>query len=550
LRSKKINPARYSPMQGLHQDFPLLLSTVLDHAAANYADVQVVSHCAGEETRLTWRETAIRARCLASALRAEGVGEGQFVGSLAWNTHRHLELFYGVAGAGAALHTANPRLSSDNIAYSINFTCYTTLFIDPDTVALVESLAPRLEHVRRYVMMCARDRMPTTSLPNVVCYEDLIEAGDPAYTWPNLDERTACALCFTSGTTGLPKGALYTHRGIVLSALSTGGGNCWDLSADDCIIALPGYFHCNGWAIPFLAPMYGAKLVMPGRRMDTPFLHKLIMAEDVTVGPAVPTIWQDMLAHCRNNGHGLGKLGRLYTGGIAPSATMIETFWLHYNIRTHHAWGMTETTHGSTFSFTSRDATGAGAIETMRVQGKPAYGNEIRIVDDNGQELPRDGTTPGHLQVRGHWIASAYFRRPDVTAETEDGWMITGDVSVIDPDNTMHIVDRAKDVIKSGGEWISSPALEEAACRHPDIAEAAALAIPHQRWGERPLLLLVPREGKTVPAAAMTDHLTQLVPKFWLPDAITSLPEFPHGPTGKIEKTTLRAWLKEGKISV
>ncbi len=535
-------------MQGLNQDYPLTLSTVLEYAAANFADVALVSHNQGEVTRYDYRQLAARARRLGSVLAAEGLGPDDFVGSLAWNTHRHLELFYGVSGIGSVLHTANPRLAPEHIAYTINFSGYRTLFIDPDTMALAEQVLPRLEHVQRFVMMAARDRMPPTSLPNVECYEDLITSGDEAFSWPELEERSACALCFTSGTTGVPKGALYSHRGTVLSTMSTGGGNAWALSANDAILALPGFFHCNGWAIPFLAPMYGSKLVMPGRRMDTEFLHGLILQEGITVGPAVPTIWMDMLEHCRRAGLGLGRLDRLFTGGIAPPAGMIEAYLRDHDVRTHHAWGMTETTHGATFSFTSRQASGEAAIAAMRTQGKPAYGNEIRIVDEAGSILPHDGKAHGHLQARGHWIAGEYFRRPEVALRTEDGWMITGDVAVIDPDNTLHIVDRAKDVIKSGGEWISSPALEEAACRHAGVREAAVLAIPHPRWQERPLLIVVPRAGISVTADELREHLAPLIPKWWLPDDIAFVPEFPHGPTGKVQKDTLRQWLREGSI--
>ncbi len=535
-------------MQGLNQDYPLILSTVLEHAAANFAGVPVVSHNQGEETRTDYRQVAARARRLASVLAGEGLGPEGFVGSLAWNTHRHLELFYAASGIGAVLHTANPRLAPAQIVYTINFTGYRTLFIDPDTVALAEQVLARLEHVERFVVMAARDRMPATSLPNIECYEDLIDAGDAGFAWPALDERTACALCFTSGTTGVPKGALYSHRGTVLSALSTGGGNAWALSADDAILALPGFFHCNGWGIPFLAPMYGARLVMPGRRMDTEFLHGLVLREGITVGPAVPTIWMDMLEHCRGTGQGFGELNRLFTGGIAPPAAMIESYLREHNVRTHHAWGMTETTHGATFSFTSRHAQGDAAIAAMRTQGKPAYGNEIRLVDDAGVALPRDGKTPGHLQARGHWIAGGYFRRPDARAETGDGWMNTGDVAVIEPDNTLYIVDRAKDVIKSGGEWISSQALEEAACRHAAVQEAAVLAMPHPRWQERPLLIVVPRAGTSVTAEALREHLTALMPKWWLPDCIAFTPEFPHGPTGKVQKDMLRQWVRDGRI--
>ena len=536
-------------MLGLNQDYPLILSTVLEHAAVNFADVPVVSFSHGEQTLTDYRSTAARARRLASALSAEGLGPDSFAGSLAWNTHRHLELFYGLSGIGSALHTANPRLAPEHIAYTINFTAYRTLFIDPDTVALAETILPKLVHVERFVIMAARDRMPSTNLPSVTCYEDLLDAGSETFAWPLLDERTACALCFTSGTTGVPKGALYSHRGTVLSALSTGGGNAWALSADDAILALPGFFHCNGWGIPFFGPMYGAKLVMPGRRMDTDFLHGLIVNEGITVGPAVPTIWMDLLEHCHRTGLGFGRLNRLFTGGTAPPAKMIEAYWQDHDVRTHHAWGMTETTHGATFSFTSRHAGGDSAIAAMRTQGKPAYGNEIRIVDEAGNPRPRDGKTPGHLQSRGHWIAGAYFRRPEVQVQTEDGWMTTGDVAVIDPDNTLHIVDRAKDVIKSGGEWISSPAMEEAACRHPAVQEAAVLAIPHPRWQERPMLVVVQRPGATITADELRDHLAGLIPKWWLPEAIAFVPELPHGPTGKIQKDTLRQWLRDGKIA-
>ena len=539
-------------MQGLNQDYPLILSTVLEHAAANFADVPVVSYSQGEVTRYDYGRMAARARRLGSVLTTQAPAQGSdhFVGSLAWNTHRHLELFYGASGIGAVLHTANPRLAPDQIVYTINFTGYRTLFIDPDTVALAEQILPRLEHVDRFVIMAARDHMPATSLPGIVCYEDLIDAGDANFRWPDLDERAACGLCFTSGTTGEPKGALYSHRGTVLSALSTGGGNAWALSADDAILALPGFFHCNGWGIPFLAPMFGSKVVMAGRRMDTAFIHKLILDEGITVGPAVPTIWMDLLNHCQHTGHGrsLGRLNRLFTGGTAPPAAMIETYLRQHSVRTHHAWGMTETTHGATFTFAGRHVVDDAAIATMRTQGKPAYGNEIRIVDEAGGALPKDGKTPGHLQSRGHWNASAYFRRAEVTVETEDGWMITGDVALIDPDNTLHIVDRAKDVIKSGGEWISSPALEEAACRHASVQEAAVLAIPHPRWQERPLLILVPRAGMAVTAEEMQNHLMPLIPKWWLPDAIASVRELPHGPTGKVQKDTLRQWLRDGRI--
>jgi fatty-acyl-CoA synthase len=536
-------------MLGLNLDYPLLLSTVIEHAATTFAATPIVSCSRGETVRSDYRTAAARARRLASSLQRLGLETGGFVGSLAWNTHRHFELFYGVSGIGGVLHTANPRLPPEQILYTINFTGYRTLFIDADTVALAEQLAPRLEAVDRFIVMAARPDMPATDLPNVQCYEDLIDAGDETFVWPALDERAACALCFTSGTTGQPKGALYSHRGTVLSAMSTGGGNGWALSANDCILAIPGFFHCNGWAVPFLGPMYGAKLVMPGRRADSAWLHSLIVQEDVTVAAAVPTIWLGMLDYCRATGQALDRLNRIFSGGTAPPASMIETYLRDYRVRTSHGWGMTETTHGATISCAPHDQPVDAAVAAMRTQGKPLYGNEIRIVDETGKPLPRDGATPGHLQCRGHWIAGAYFRRPDLTLRTADGWMPTGDVAVIDPDNTLHIVDRAKDVIKSGGEWISSQALEEAAMRHPAVQEAAVIAISHPRWQERPLLIVVMQPDAEGSAGELRAHLLGCVPKWWLPESIAFVEDLPHGPTGKLQKEELRRRVADGTIA-
>lgn len=535
-------------MLGLNLDYPLVLSTIIEHAAATFGDTELVSHGRAEATRSNYRDAARRSRRLASSLRRLGVEPGGFVGSLAWNTHRHFELFYGVGGIGGVLHTANPRLPPEQILYTINFTSYRTLFIDLDTLALAEQLAPRLETVDRFVLMASRNDMPATRLANVVCYEDLIEAGDPSFAWPELDERSACMLCFTSGTTGQPKGVLYSHRGTVLSALSTGGGNGWALSANDVVLGLPGFFHCNGWAVPFLAPMYGAKLVLPGRRADDAWLHCLIVDEGVTIGAAVPTIWLGLLEHCRATGERLGELRRIFSGGTAPPAAMIETYLRDYGVRVSHGWGMTETTHGATISFAKQELPVDAAVAAMRTQGKPLYGNEIRVVDDEDRPLPCDGNTPGHLQCRGHWIAGAYFKRPEHDLRTKDGWMRTGDIAAIDPDNTLHIVDRAKDVIKSGGEWISSQALEEAAMRHPAVREAAVVAMQHPRWQERPFLIVVLTENATVTVDDLRTHLLRLVPKWWLPDAIGFATELPHGPTGKLQKDELRRRVADGVI--
>ena len=525
-------------MRGLNQDFPLTLPTVLEHGAANFGTTEIVSFGHGETVRTHYAATAERARRLASQLN------GEMYGSLAWNTHRHLEVFYAVAGTGAVLHTANPRLPPAQIAYTIAFSGYRTLFIDLDTLALAESLLPHLSGVAEFILMAPRGAMPATTLPNVVHYEDLIDAGDPDYVWPAIDERSAALLCFTSGTTGAPKGALYSHRGTVLNALSTGGGNGWGLNADDAILAVPGFFHCNGWQIPFFGPMYGTKLVLTGRSAEIAFLHRTIVEEGITVGPGVPTIWLSLLEHCRETGMGLGRMNRIFSGGSAPPTAMMAAYLHDYGIRTIHGWGMTETTAGSTMSFAKED------LAKMRTQGKPLYGNEIRAVDDSGRPVPRDGKTPGNLQVRGHWVAGGYFKRPDAVCLTSDGWMETGDIAAIDPDNTLHLLDRAKDMVKSGGEWISSQALEEAALRHPGVLEAAVLAIPHPKWQERPFLVLVPRLGAEPREADIRSHLADIVPKWWLPDAIAFVDALPHGPTGKLAKNVLREWLKDGRLSL
>ena len=536
-------------MNGLVQDCPLLLSSVLEHGARNFARVPIIGRYPGESIHYDYAGAHVRARRLASSLNRLGIGLGDFLGSLAWNTHRHLELLYAATGIGAVLHTANPRLPPEHIAYTVNFTGYRTLFVDAETIGLAEQLAPRLESVDRTVLMVPRDRMPETTLTNVLSYEDLIEDGDDAFAWPRFDERLASILCFTSGTTGAPKGVLYSHRGTVLSALSAGSGNGWALSADDTMIAIAGFFHCNGWGVPFFGPMFGAKLVLPGRRMDSEWLHRLIVEEDVTVAPGVPTIWLGMLQFCRERGYGLGQLQRIFSGGTAPPAAMIEAYMRDHGIRTLHGWGMTETTHAATVSVAPRDAATTDVIAAARTQGKPLYGDQIRIVDESGIPVPHDGTRSGHLEARGHWIASGYFRQPDIALESTDGWMKTGDIAVIDPDNTLHIVDRAKDVIKSGGEWISSIALEEAAISHPGLSEATVIAVPDPRWQERPLLIAVLEEGAHVTTEELRAYLAARVPKWWLPDTILFADELPHGPTGKVQKDVLRGLIEDGKLT-
>jgi acyl-CoA synthetase (AMP-forming)/AMP-acid ligase II len=527
-------------MLGLMQDHPLLLSSVLDHAERTYPDVEVISHNASGERRSTYAETATRARRLASSLMCLGIGYGGMVGSLAWNTHRLLELFYAAPGIGAVLHTANPRLSVEQIAYCINQAGYRHLFVDPESLDLAEQIAPLLSTVTEFVILADAADMPPTRLAGTICYEDLIEAGDADFAWPVFDERTASTLCFTSGTTGNPKGVLYSHRGTLLSALATSGGNGWAVSQFDSILAIAPFFHCNGWAMPFFAPMVGAKLVLPGRAMDNPHLHRLIVEEAITASAAVPTILLGLIEHCRATGQTLGRLDRVICGGSPPPPALVAALRSEFGVRLIHAWGMTETTHGASFSPTPADATVEQVVAAAHHQGWEVYGNALRVVGEDGKEPPPDGTSPGHLQARGHWVAARYFRDAAAPPTNADGWMETGDVAIFSPDRSFRITDRAKDVIKSGGEWISSIEIEHALIGLPGLRDAAVIGVAHQRWMERPLLLVVPSDDGTLTEDEVRRHLSASIPKWWLPDEILFVDVLPRTPTGKLRKDVLR----------
>ena len=530
-------------MRGLIQERPLLLSDLVTHAATYHGAVEIVSRTVeGPIHRYSNAKMAARARRLASAIARRGVAPGEMLGSLAWNHYRHLEVFHAVPGAGRVLHTANPRLFPEQIAYAVNHAGERWLFFDLACLELVQGMAAKLKAVETYVALTDRQHMPAASgLAGLVCYEELLEEGDPDYAWPGFDEQQASTLCYTSGTTGEPKGALYSHRGTVLQAWAICGAGAAGFAADDCILPLAPLYHCNAWSAAYAAALTGAKLVLPGRAHDPAALHELIVAEGVTVALAVPTVWLAMLAWLKETGNDLGQLRRILSGGSAVPLSLMQRLERDYGVASIHAWGMTETTAAATYARPRKGAPPEEADAVRRRQGVPLYGSELRIVDDAGRELPWDGEAVGHLRSRGHWIASAYFRREDQPLLDAEGWMPTGDVASIDAAGSIEITDRSKDLVKSGGEWISSIQLENAAVAHPGVAEAAVIAVPHPKWLERPLLIVVRVKGAQVGAEELRDFLAKRVAKWWLPDEVVFVDELPHTATGKIQKTALRA---------
>ncbi|MBI1180196.1 MAG: long-chain-fatty-acid--CoA ligase [Alphaproteobacteria bacterium] len=533
-------------MMGLMQQRPLLISSLLEHAELNHGEVEIVScPVEGGTHRYTYADCARRTRKLAKALERLGVWDGDRVGTLAWNTWRHFELFYAVPGMGAVCHTINPRLFDDQIAYIVNHAEDRFLFVDLTFVDLVERLIDRLPSVEAVVILTDAAHMPETSLPRVACYEELLAAEDDDYAWRPLDENTASSLCYTSGTTGEPKGVLYAHRSTILHTLAASLPDVHAFSSHDCILPVAPMFHANSWGIPYCAAAVGAKLVLPGRDVSGPRIHELMLQEGVTHSAAVPTIWLDFLNHVESTGDDTGKLDRVCVGGTAPPRSMIERFH-RLGVQVRQGWGMTEMSPMGTFGTLKRDMLDwpeARKLDVLVKQGRPAFGVQIRIVDDNGRELPRDGRTYGLLQSRGPWVTSGYFKRDDTPID-EDGWFSTGDVATIDPRGFMQITDRAKDVIKSGGEWISSIELENAAMGHPQVAEAAVIGVAHPKWDERPLLVVVAK-GKPPGKQDLIDYLAGHVAKWWLPDDVQFVDELPHTATGKVQKTALRERFKD-----
>lgn len=524
-------------------DRPLLISTVMDFAADYHGEREIVTRTLeGPIHRYTYADARVRAKKLANALLRLGVGEGDRIGTLAWNTYRHFEVYYGISGVGAVCHTINPRLFPQQISYIANHAGDSYLFLDLTFVEMVEGLAAELKGVKGYVILTDEAHMPDTTLPNAVCYETLVEAEDDDYTWPEFDERTASSLCYTSGTTGNPKGVLYTHRSTVLHTMMVCMSDTLGLSALDVVMPVVPMFHANAWGLVYGAPAAGSKLVLPGRDLDGKSVHEFMEAERVTFTAGVPTVWLSLAQHLRATKGTLTTLERLVSGGSAMPRALIKEFEEDYDTRVVHAWGMTEMSPIGTTGYFKAGMTELPAEERYDIQakqGRGIFGVEMKIVDDQGNELPRDGESFGDLMVRGPTICDSYYKG-EGSESFVDGWFKTGDVATLDPDGFMQIVDRSKDVIKSGGEWISSIDLENIAVGHPDVVEACVIAVPHPKWDERPLLLIVKTDGSDLDRDAMIAYLSGQVVKWWLPDDVVFVSELPHTATGKLLKSQLR----------
>jgi fatty-acyl-CoA synthase len=539
-------------MLGLMQDWPLLCHTFLDHAAHFHDDCEIVTRTVeGPIHRETYGDAHLRARKIAQALAKRGVKLGDRIATIAWNTHRHLEAWYGIMGVGAIYHTLNPRLFPEQLTYIVNHAEDSWIFTDLTFVPVLEAIAGKLPSVKGFVVMTDGAHMPATKLKGAIAYEDLIEENDGDFAWKQFDENTAAGLCYTSGTTGNPKGVLYSHRSNVLHSLAVNVADGIGLRAVDTILPVVPMFHANAWSIAFGAPATGTKLVMPGAKMDGDSICQLMTDERVTVTAAVPTVWLALLQHLEKSGKRLPYLERVVIGGAACPRAMMEAFERDHGVKVYHAWGMTEMSPIGTIGSLKPKEAALSAAEQITVklkQGRPLYSVEMKIVDDEGAELPRDGVAFGHLKVRGPAISKAYFKNEGGEILDEEGFFDTGDVATLNPSGYMQITDRSKDVIKSGGEWISSIELENTAIGHPDVAEAAVIGIKHPKWDERPLLVIVPKEGKQPTREAILKYFEGKVAKWWMPDDVVFVKEIPHTATGKIQKRDLRETFREYKL--
>ena len=540
-------------LAGLIMDMPLMISSVIQYAATYHGDTEIVARGVGGAIhRYNYAEAHRRMKRLANGLGQLGVKAGDRIGTLGWNTHRHFELFYGVSGSGAVLHPVNPRLFADQLVYIINHAEDAWLFIDEATLPLAEQLAPRLPPVKGFVLMADRSAMPTrTTLGTLLCYEDLLAAESEDYAWPQFDERSASSICYTSGTTGDPKGVVYSHRSSVLvSMLFTewvyrGGRN----GALETLMSLAPLFHANGWYFPYVAPMTGSKMVLPGRNYEPAMLYELLDGERVTITAGVPTMWLMLTDWMEREGRKLPHLRTIYSAGTAAPPSLVEKFTAQ-GIEFSQLWGMTEAL-GLTTPSLRPGALGLPLeqqlVQRMNAGGRAGFGAQLRIVDDADQPLPHDGVAVGHLRAKSPWISSGYFKGAGDALDSE-GWLKTGDVASIDPHGAIAIVDRSKDLIKSGGEWISSIALENAACGHPDVMQAAVISAFHPKWQERPLLIVTRQPGSQLDREALIEFLRPNVASWWLPDDVVFVPEMPMTATGKIHKVTLREQFRDYKL--
>lgn len=538
------------PGQMMHQ--PLLISNLLVQADRHYGDTEIVSRrVEGDIHRYTYRDCHRRARKLANALASLGMGQGDRVGTLAWNGYRHLELYYAVSGSGAVLHTINPRLFAEQVSYIVNHAEDLLLFFDLSFLPLVEAIAPQCTTVKAFVALCGREHLPeSAAIQNLFCYEDILDGQPEDYEWPQFDESAASGLCYTSGTTGNPKGALYSHRSTVLHAYASLMPDALGLSSRDVIMPVVPMFHVNAWGLPYSAPLTGAKLVFPGPATDGKSLYELFESERVTLSAGVPTVWLGLLGYLQQNNKKLSSLSRAVIGGSACPPAMMDTFRKQHGVEVVHAWGMTELSLlGTACRLQAKhlDLPESEQTAILEKQGHALSGIDIRIVGDDGREVAWDGKTPGNLMARGSWVISSYYKGEGGEV-LQGGWFPTGDVATIDKDGYLQITDRSKDVIKSGGEWIGSIDLENIAMQHPDVEHAACIGVSHPKWDERPLLVVVKRSDARVTREELLAFYDGKIAKWWRPDDVVFVETLPIGATGKVMKNVLRAQYREHKL--
>ncbi|WP_024539560.1 3-(methylthio)propionyl-CoA ligase [Comamonas badia] len=534
-------------LMGRMMQMPLLISALITHAARHHAETEIVSRLEdGRTHRYTYRDAELRSRQLAQALGRLGTEPGDRIATLAWNGHRHFEIYFGASGSGRVCHTINPRLFPEQITWIVNHAQDRVLCFDLSFLPLIEKIAPQLASVRHFVALCERAQMPgQTTLANLQCYEDLVGAEDGHYAWPSFDENTASGICYTSGTTGNPKGAVYSHRSTLLHALAASLPDTLNLSAQDTILPVVPMYHVNAWGIPYSAALVGCKLVLPGPHLDGQSLYELFEAEGVTMAAGVPTVWLAVLGHIQDKKLKFSTLQRLVFGGSAAPPSMMKTFQRDYGVDVIHCWGMTEMSPLGTFARLKNGQSALGEESQRRIlqkQGRAIFGVDMAILGDDGQPLPWDGEQSGNLIVRGPWVIAQYFGHDDSPLIDVGGqrWFPTGDVATIDVYGGMQITDRSKDVIKSGGEWISSIELENIAMAHPAVHEAAVIGCKHPKWDERPLLVVVKKPGTEVTREALLDFFNGQIAKWQIPDDVAFVDEIPHTATGKIQKLTLR----------
>ncbi len=539
-------------MLGLMMHWPLMISSLIRHADRNHGETEIVSRTVeGPIHRYTYRDAHARSRQLVNALRRQGVAPGERVGTLAWNGHRHFELYYAVSGMGAIVHTINPRLFLEQLTYIIEHAGDRLVFFDLSFVPLVEKLAPLCPGVTTWIAMTDRANMPQSPLPHLICYEDLLAAEGDDFEWPEFDENTAAGLCYTSGTTGHPKGVLFSHRSTVLHAMAVCLPDAKGYSAQSVVLPIVPMFHVNAWGIPYAAPLVGAKLVLPGAGLDGKNLYELFESEGVETSAGLPTVWLGLIQYMKENNLRFSTLKSTTIGGSACPPAMMKTLRDDFGVRVQHGWGMTEMSPVGTICSPKakhRDLSMDERLALSLKQGRPLYGVEMKNVGADGVELPRDGVAAGDVMVRGPWVLRDYFRGDGGNPLSADGWFPTGDVGTIDSDGYLQITDRSKDVIKSGGEWISSIELENIAVSHPAVFEAAVIGVFHPKWGERPLLLVVRKEGATVTRDEMLKFYEGKIAKWSVPDDVVFVEELPHTATGKLSKKTLREKFKEHRL--